>query len=75
MWYGTMPQHNVNGKMNLLEKFSFLEIRSKWRRLLWCVGVKLDHFFHGLIHENRESVLIIDDSSIVSDQKNQTFFS
>jgi len=35
---------------------------SNWRRLLLSVGIKLYHFFDPLTDENRESVLIADDS-------------
>lgn len=36
--------------------------RSNWRRLLLIIGIKLYHFFNRLTDENRESVLIVDDS-------------
>lgn len=37
--------------------------RSNWRRLLLSVGIKLHLFFDRLTDENRESVLIVDDST------------
>jgi len=35
---------------------------SNWRRLLLSIGMKLYHFFNRLTDEDRESVLIVDDS-------------
>lgn len=37
-------------------------IRSNWRRLLLTIGMKLYHFFNRLTDDDRESVLIVDDS-------------
>jgi hypothetical protein len=36
--------------------------RSNWRRLLLTIGIKLYHFLNRLTDEERESVLIVDDS-------------
>lgn len=36
--------------------------RSNWRRLLLIIGIQLYHFLNRLTDENRESVLIVDDS-------------
>lgn len=36
--------------------------RSNWRRLLLTIGLKLYHFFNRLTDDERESVLIVDDS-------------
>ena len=36
--------------------------RSNWRRLLLTIGMKLYHFFNRLTDDERESVLIVDDS-------------
>ncbi|MBU1387203.1 MAG: transposase [Proteobacteria bacterium] len=36
--------------------------RSNWRRLLLTIGIRLYHFLNRLTNEDRESVLIVDDS-------------
>ncbi len=36
--------------------------KSNWRRLLLTIGIKLYHFFNRLTDDERESVLIVDDS-------------